>query len=88
MNGLLAQYPDYTPLECWIANNGKLAGTDNPSEIVVDYKHSTFFLFPGKAKKYIVITNDNRIDRQKALSFCLAYHFGAFKLLHIDLRTL
>lgn len=88
LDQLLARFPDHKPLECWIAENGALAGTSEREHILFGAQHTRYFIVPGKAQKYIVFTNDNRITYAEALRFTIAVHFGAVKTLTINLKNL
>jgi hypothetical protein len=83
MNAELLSYRG-TVLEVWIANNGRIAGTDILTDICVG--RGTFkYEFAGKQKTYIVVSNDDRITRDIALAFAICYHKGQYKKVHLDL---
>lgn len=74
-------------LECWRSEAGCLAGTDAFDDIIVGLG-TIIFRFVGKTKTYIVVTNDERIERQDALRFATMHHKGQLRMITIDLRTL
>lgn len=74
-------------LEVWIAENGKIAGTDCFDDIVVG-KGTFSFSFRGKEATYHVVSNDDRVTRSQALVFATAYHTGNVRRIEVNLREL
>lgn len=74
-------------LECWRSEAGNLAGTDCFEDIIVGIG-TIIHRFVGKTKTYIVVTNDESIDRLDALQFATMHHNGQLRVIRLDLRTL